>query len=238
MNRVSVTAVLPVFNDVEALKTAIPKSIEALEAYGKSFELIIAEDGSTDGSRECVEEWEKKDPRVRLLHSDERQGRGRALNRALAESKGEIFCYYDVDLATDISHLTELLDHIEDGADVATGSRLMKDSNIVRSGDREIASRGYNFLVRVFLGSKLNDHQCGFKAYRSVVLRELVPKIQAPHWFWDTESLVLAQKEGLRVDEFPVVWTQGPGTTVRFKDVSNMGKDILKMWWRLHVEKS
>ena len=199
MNRVSVTAVLPVFNDVEALKTAIPKSIETLEAYGKSFELIIAEDGSTDGSRECVEEWEKKDPRVRLLHSDERQGRGRALNRALAESRGEIFCYYDVDLATDISHLAELLDHIEDGADVATGSRLMKDSSIVRSGDREIASRGYNFLVRLFLGSKLNDHQCGFKAYRSAVLLELVQKIQAPHWFWDTESLVLAQKAGLRV---------------------------------------
>ncbi len=238
MTDVFVTAVLPVFNDVEALKTAIPTSIEALEAYGKSFELIIAEDGSTDGSREYVEEWKRKDPRVRLLHSDERQGRGRALNRALAESKGEIFCYYDVDLATDIRHLAELLGHIEEGADVATGSRLMKDSNIIRSGDREIASRGYNFLVRLFLGSKLNDHQCGFKAYKSAVLREIVPKIQAPHWFWDTESLVLAQKEGLRVDEFPVVWTQGPGTTVRFKDVSNMGKDILKMWWRLHVEKS
>ncbi|WP_319379320.1 glycosyltransferase [uncultured Methanocorpusculum sp.] len=238
MTTLFVTALLPVFNDVEALKTAIPKSIDVLEAYGKSFELIIAEDGSTDGSRECVEEWEKKDPRVRLLHSDERQGRGRALNRALAESRGEVFCYYDVDLATDISHLKELLGHIEDGADVATGSRLMKDSNIVRSGDREVASRGYNFLVRLFLGSKLNDHQCGFKAYKSSVLRELVPKIQAPHWFWDTESLVLAQKEGLRVDEFPVVWRQGPGTTVRFKDVSNMGKDILNMWWRLHVEKS
>ena len=238
MTRVTVTAVIPVFNDVEALKTAIAKSIEALEAYGKSFELIIAEDGSTDGSREYVEEWEKKDARVRLLHSDERQGRGRALNRALAESRGEIFCYYDVDLATDIKHLPELLGRIEDGADVSTGSRLMKDSTIVRSGDREIASRGYNFLVRLFLGSKLRDHQCGFKAYKSAVLRELIPKIQAPHWFWDTESLVLAQKAGLKVDEFPVVWTQGPGTTVRFKDVSNMGKDILKMWWRLHVEKS
>jgi len=238
LNRVSVTAVLPVFNDVEALKTAIPASLKALEAYGKSFELIIAEDGSTDGSRECVEEWERKDPRIRLLHSDERQGRGRALNRALAESHGEIFCYYDVDLATDISHLAELLDHIEDGADVATGSRLMKDSSMVRRADREIASRGYNFLVRLFLGSKLNDHQCGFKAYKSAVLSELVQKIRAPHWFWDTESLVLAQKAGLRVDEFPVIWRQGPGTTVRFKDVSNMGKDILKMWWRLHVEKS
>ena len=238
MTNVTVTVVIPVFNDVEALKTAIPKSIEVLEAYGQRFELIIAEDGSNDGSREYIEQWEEKDTRVRLLHSDERQGRGRALNRALAESNGKIFCYYDVDLATDIKHLPELLGRIERGADVSTGSRLMKDSNIIRSGDREIASRGYNFLVRLFLGSKLNDHQCGFKAYKSAVLKELAPQIRATHWFWDTESLVLAQKAGLRVEEFPVVWTQGPGTTVRFKDVTGMGKDILKMWWRLHVEKS
>ena len=78
-----------------------------------------------------------KDSRVILLHSDERQGRGRALNRALTASNGSIFCYYDVDLATDLKHLPELLTRIERGAAVATGSRLMKDSNIRRSGDRD-----------------------------------------------------------------------------------------------------
>lgn len=233
-----VSAVIPVFNDVEALRTAIPVSLEALESYGRAFELIIAEDGSTDGSRELVEEWEKKDERVRLLHSDERQGRGRALTRALFEAKGDIFCYYDVDLATDIKHLPQLLGAIESGAAVSTGSRLMRDSNIKRSGDREIASRGFNFLVRLFLRSKLFDHQCGFKAYNVEALKHLSTKIQAPHWFWDTESLVLAQREGMKVVEFPVHWTEGPGTTVRFKDVSNMGRDILKLWWRLHVEKN
>lgn len=228
-----ITAVIPVYNDVEALKTAIPKSLEVLEAFGREFEIIVAEDGSTDGSRELVEDWEKKDGRVRLLHSDARQGRGRALNRALSEARGDIFCYYDVDLATDMKHLPELLTHIEGGADVATGSRLMKDSNIKRSGDREIASRGYNFLVRSLLKSKLCDHQCGFKAYKVPVLKELVKQIQAPHWFWDTESLILAQRAGYRVDEFPVVWTQGPGTTVRFKDIKEMGSDILKLRKRL-----
>lgn len=238
MNNVIISAVIPVFNDVNALKKAIPISLQSLESYGRPFELIIAEDGSTDGSRELVEEWEKKDSRVRLLHSDERQGRGRALNRALSEAEGDIFCYYDVDLATDISYLSKLLGAIENGADVATGSRLMKNSNIKRSGDREIASRGYNFLVRLFLKSTLCDHQCGFKAYRADALRSLVPKIQAPHWFWDTESLILAQNAGMQIVEFPVRWTQGPGTTVRFKDVSSMGMDILKLWRRLHVEKN
>lgn len=232
-----ITTVIPVFNDAESLKTAIPKSIEILEKFGRDFEIIIAEDESTDGSREVVEEWEKKDPRVHLLHSDKRQGRGIALNRALSIAKGDIFCYYDVDLATDINHLPELLSRIENGADVATGSRLMKDSNIKRSGDREIASRGYNFLVRRLLKSKLCDHQCGFKAYKTSVLKELVKEIQAPHWFWDTESLVLAESKGLRVEEFPVHWTQGEGTTVRFKDIKDMGTDILKMRRRLKCGK-
>lgn len=232
-----ITVVIPVYNDAKSLDIAIPKSVEILEKFGRGFEIIIAEDESTDGSADVAKKWEEKDQRVRHLHSDKRQGRGRALNRALELAKGDIFCYYDVDLATDINHLPELLSRIEDGADVATGSRLMKSSNTKRSGDREIASRGYNFLVRLLLKSKLNDHQCGFKAYKTEVLKELVKEISAPHWFWDTESLVLAQAKGLRVDEFPVRWTQGEGTTVRFKDIKEMGTDILKMRRRMRCGK-
>lgn len=228
-----ITAVIPVYNDAEALKTAIPKSLETLEAIGRPFGLIIAEDESTDGTREIAAEWEKRDSRVRHLHSDKREGRGKALNRALAIANGDIFCYYDVDLATSMTHLAELISHIEDGAAVATGSRLMNDSSITRSADREFASRNYNRLVRTLLKSKLADHQCGFKAYRTDVLKELVKEIEAPHWFWDTESLILAQRKGLRVDEFPVHWTQGPGTTVRLKDVKAMGMDILHLRKRL-----
>ena len=229
----SVTAVIPVYNDVNALRRAIPESVEALAAFGRPFELIIAEDESTDGTRAVAEEWEKKDPRVRLLHSDKRQGRGTALNRALAIAKGDIFCYYDVDLATSLTHLAELLTRIENGADVVTGSRLLKDSSITRSAKRECTSRGFNFLVRTLLKSDLSDHQCGFKAYKTEVLRELVKEIQAPHWFWDTESLVLAERKGLRVEEFPVQWTEGVGTTVKVKDVFSMGNDIMRLRKRL-----
>lgn len=229
----SVTAVIPVYNDVNALKRAIPESVEALAAFGRPFELIIAEDESTDGTRAVAEEWEKKDPRVRLLHSDKRQGHGTALNRALAIAKGDIFCYYDVDLATSLTHLPELLSRIENGADVVTGSRLLKDSSITRNAKRECTSRGFNFLVRTLLKSDLLDHQCGFKAYKTKVLRELVKEIQATHWFRDTESLVLAERKGLRVEEFPVQWTEGVGTTVKVKDVFSMGNDILRLRKRL-----
>ncbi len=232
-----VTAVIPVYNDRESLTTAIPESIRRLEEITGSFELLVAEDGSDDGSAELVAEWEVRDPRVRLLHSDERLGRGRALTRAFHASKGQIFCYYDVDLATDMSHLKELIGAIRSGCAVATGSRLMPESRIDRDSKREIASRGYNALVRLILGSRLYDHQCGFKAFSRDSLEALLPSVQAPHWFWDTELLVLAQRRGFRVCEFPVRWQQGEGTTVKLSDVTGMGSEILRLRWRLHAEK-
>jgi len=239
MREVEVSAVLPAYNDCAALKTAIPQSIETLEAIAPGrFELIVAEDGSSDGSTEFVRGCEAKDSRIRLLHSDERLGRGRALNRAFDGAAGSIVCYYDVDLATDMQHLVELIGAIRDGYDVATGSRLLPESDIVRSGGREIASRGYNTLVRTILGSSLHDHQCGFKAFRRDRLLSLLPSVTADHWFWDTEVLVRAQKNGYRIREFPVQWRQGEGTTVRRNDVVDMGSAILRLWWRLHVEES
>ena len=238
MSEDGVSVILPVFNDRPALERAIPESIAALSEITDAFEMIVAEDGSTDGSAEFVQAWHEKDPRVRLLHADERLGRGKALNRAIEAVSYGIVCYYDVDLATDLNHLPELVGAIRDGADIATGSRLMADSRIIRSGGREIASRGYNLLVRVFLGSRLHDHQCGFKAFRKERILNLIPEIQATHWFWDTEALVRGQRKGYHVAEFPVVWRQGPGTTVRFKDVFSMGSQIFGLWWQLHVAKS
>lgn len=239
MREIEVTAVLPVYNDLAALKRAIPESLEAPETIAPGrFELIVAEDGSTDGSTEFVREYEAKDSRVRLLHSDERLGRGRALNRAFAEASGSIVCYYDVDLATDMHHLAELIGAIRDGYDIATGSRLLPESDITRSGGREIASRGYNLLVRTILGSSLHDHQCGFKAFRRERLLALLPSVTADHWFWDTEVLVRGQRSGYRICEFPIQWRQGEGTTVRRKDVIEMGTAIVRLWWRLHVEKN
>jgi glycosyltransferase involved in cell wall biosynthesis len=232
-----VTVIIPVFNDHHSLEIAIPRSVELLSHITNGFELVIAEDGSTDGSAELVRSCEQLDPRIHLLHSDERLGRGKALTRAIYQSKGKIVCYYDVDLATDMQHLPELIGAIREGADIATGSRLMPGSDIVRTGSREIASRSYNFLVRLFLGSRCYDHQCGFKAFNKKSLLSVLPAIRSNHWFWDTELLVRSQLNGCRLVEFPVRWRAGKGTTVKMKDVFEMGSSILILWWQIHVSK-
>jgi len=232
---IEVTAIIPVFNDRAALEIAIPKSLATLSAITDNFELIIAEDGSTDGSTEFVRSCEQRDRRIHLLHSDERLGRGRALNRAITAAKGSIICYYDVDLATDMQHLITLIGAIREGCEVATGSRIFPGSDIKRTGGREIASRTYNFLVRIILGSVVYDHQCGFKSFKKEKILPVIPSIRSGHWFWDTELLVRGQRKGFRVREFPVRWRAGKGTTVKVKDVFEMGSSILRLWWQVHV---
>jgi glycosyltransferase AglD len=233
-----VTAIIPVFNDRAALEHAIPESLKVLSGITENFEVIVAEDGSTDGSSAFVRDYEMKSPKVRLLHSDTRLGRGTALNHAIREAQGSIICYYDVDLATDMQHLPELIGAIRSGDDIATGSRLLPESDIRRTEGREIASRSYNFLVRAILGSRLFDHQCGFKAFNKAKILPILSTIRSNHWFWDTELLVRAQRMGYTVTEFPVRWRAGKGTTVRVKDVFGMGSSILRLWWQIHVSKN
>ncbi len=208
------------------------KTASALAGITSSFEIIIAEDGSKDGTDRICEALARKYDFVVHLHSDERQGRGKALNRAFRASKGEILGYIDVDLATDMRHLRELIQSIRDGCDFATGSRMLPQSNVKRPFKRGFASRGFNFLTRTMLGSKLYDHQCGFKSFRREALFKLLDKVKDTHWFWDTELLVRAQRAGYKVREFPVEWKHGGATKVDLmKDIFGMGERIFSLWY-------
>jgi hypothetical protein len=228
MSKVSI--VLPAYNEAVKLR----KAIESVKKYigGYEYEIIIAEDGSTDGTDRIAAEIASSDSKIRHLHSDERLGKGKALVEAFRQSDGDILVYLDVDLSTDMQHLRQLIDSIAvEGYSVATGSRLMRESKTERPFKRAIASKVYNFLVRFLLGSKLHDHQCGFKAFKRDALMEMVKHVKDKHWFWDTEVLVLAQRMGYAVKEFPVRWKQSRDTKVRFgRDILYMFSQIIRMW--------
>jgi len=229
---VEVAVVLPAYNEAKRLKNAVSESIQYLSEITDSFEIIIAEDGSTDGTDKIAESLEKKYPFVKHLHSDERLGKGKALKRAFLSTDAEILVYYDVDLSTDLKHLKPLVDAIRNGFDISIGSRILKKSNVKRTFKREFASRGFNFLVRFLLKSKIHDHQCGFKAFKRRSILPLLGEVKDNHWFWDTEILVRAQKKGMKVNEFPVDWKHGGVSKVEFKrDVIAIGINILKLWF-------
>ena len=236
---VQVSVVLPAYNEVDYLQPAVEKTIQTLNEFTQSYEVIIAEDGSTDGTAERAEELMQKSPFVRHIHRDKRLGRGTALNNAFKQSNGEVLVYMDLDLATDLKYLKPLVEAITvEGYDFSTGSRMMSESRAERTFSRGFSSKTYNFLVRHILGSKLRDHQCGFKAFKREPLMQLLDKVEATHWFWDTELLVRAQRQGYKVKEIAVEWKSGKDTKVNlFKDSWNMFRQIISLWWKLKVKK-
>jgi glycosyltransferase involved in cell wall biosynthesis len=234
-----VSLVLPAYNEVNYLIPAVEKTIPFLEEFTASYEIIIAEDGSTDGTAECSEELSQKYPFVRHIHRDQRLGRGTALNNAFKQSKGEVLVYMDLDLATDLSYLKPLVEAISvSGYDFATGSRMLKESRAQRSFSRSLSSKSYNWLVRHMLGSKLYDHQCGFKAFKRQSLLGLLDEVEGTHWFWDTEVMVRGYNHGFRIKEIAVQWRSGKGTKVNVtKDSWNMFRQVLSLWWKLKVKR-
>jgi glycosyltransferase involved in cell wall biosynthesis len=234
--RVDVSLVFPACNESENLENAVRKTTQALGEITNSYEIIIAEDGSTDGTDRIAATLSIEYPSVRHIHRNKRLGRGLALKNAFAESNGNILVYMDVDLATDIGHLRALIEAVKGDCDFATGSRMLPESRVSRSVSRQVASKSYNFMVRSFLGSKISDHQCGFKAARREALLETLDEVNATHWFWDTELLVRASRKGYRVKEIPVEWTHRGQTKVRFiKDTIEMGSQVVTLWRKLRT---
>ena len=235
---VEVSVVFPAYNEADALEAAVEKVIQALNEFADSYEIIIAEDGSTDGTDKLAAAFAEKYAFVKHIHREKRLGRGAALKNAFKQSSGEVLVYMDLDLATDLKHLESLVDTVaSEGYDLATGSRMLPESNVRRSGTRHIASKTYNFMVRAVLGSKIKDNQCGFKAFRREPLIQLLCEVGANQWFWDTEIIVRAYRRGYKVKEIPVSWKGGRETKVRLlQDSLNMGWQVFSLWWHLKVQ--
>jgi uncharacterized protein (TIRG00374 family) len=236
---VEVSVVLPAYNEETTIRSTVEATVTALSEFlpDGAFEVIVAEDGCDDRTPEIADELAADDQRVRHFHSDERLGRGGALERAFEAAEGETLVYFDTDMATDMRHLEELVESVRsDGFDVVTGSRWIEGREADRPAKRGVPSKGFNFLVRRFLSSSLRDHQCGFKAFDREALFALIDDVEDDHWFWDTEVLVRAQRAGYRVKEFPVEWSPKGDTKVDLvRDVFGMGSQILRTWWQVAV---
>ena len=145
----------------------------------------------------------------------ERKGRGRALRAAWSASDARVVCYMDVDLSTDLRGLLPLVAPLLSGhSDLAIGTRLARGARVVRGPKRELISRAYNAILRTALRARFSDAQCGFKAVRRDALPALLAEVRDDGWFFDTELLVLAQRQGLRIHEVPVDWIDDPDSRV------------------------
>lgn len=207
--------VIPVYNEETDLEPCIRRLHAHLaEHVSYPYRITVADNASTDGTLRVAERLAREFPEVAVHHLDEK-GRGRALNAVWRASDAAVLAYMDVDLSTDLAALGPLVAPLLSGhSDLAIGSRLARGARVVRGPKREFISRAYNLILRSTLAAKFSDAQCGFKAIRADVARELLPHVEDTGWFFDTELLVLAQRAGLRIHEVPVDWVDDPNSSV------------------------
>jgi glycosyltransferase involved in cell wall biosynthesis len=216
---------IPVLNEEKTLRQNVLTLHHFLQQHfptNGQWQLVIAENGSTDRTLAITQELCAKYSNIIYIQLPER-GVGRALKTSWLQSKADFVGMMDLDLATDIQHFPEAYSAIaEKGFEFVYGSRLHKNSEIIgRKVIREITSRVFNMLLRIYFGNRFSDGQCGFKFVRTDAFKQLYAHGAVTNeWFFLSEILIVAEHIGLKVYELPVVWTDDPDSKVNIPSLT------------------
>ena len=205
--RLDVDIVIPVYNEEKDLEPSVRRLRKYLdESFPFAAQIVIADNGSTDRTPEIASTLSRTLEGVRLCALDQK-GKGLAVRTAWSQSSAEVVAYMDVDLSTGLEALLPLVAPLLSGhSDLSIGTRLAKGSEVIRGPKRELISRCYNLMIRTLVHNHFSDACCGFKAMRQETAQVLLPLVADNQLFFDTELLLLAERNGLRIHEVPVDW--------------------------------
>ncbi|HLW43340.1 MAG TPA: dolichyl-phosphate beta-glucosyltransferase [Candidatus Acidoferrales bacterium] len=231
--RPGLTIVIPAYNEERRL----PRTLECVRGYLRDeragTEVIVVDDGSSDGTAELVERMRAEMPELRLVSNGQNLGKGYSVRHGMLEARGRVALFTDADLSAPIEEAAKLLEALE-MADVAIGSRALDRSliEVHQSKGRELAGILFNWMVRLFTGVRFKDTQCGFKAFAMPEARIIFEQQRIEDFGFDPEILFLAQRHGLRAVEVPVRWSHDSATKVHVvRDSARMFADLLRIRW-------
>jgi glycosyltransferase AglD len=228
-----IVVTIPAYNESKNLRKCVESLLQESLTLNEDFCIVIAEDGSTDGTDIVAEGLEELHPQVIHFHSARKLGRGLALKQAWSKMEGDIYAFVDCDLATDMKYFPQLINAIREGNDLATGSRYIKGAKVNRPFLRDVTSRGYNTLIRMMYKDKVYDHQIGFKAFSKRLIKDELANCKSDNWFWDTEIIIRSIHDKYKYVEFPVEWEEKKGKRTSFKrllsDVMIHGLGIIRL---------
>lgn len=210
--------VVPAFNERARLAPTLELLAAHLARAGHhDAEVIVVDDGSTDGTADLVRERAKVWPALRLIQLAKNQGKGAAVRAGILASRGEVVAFADADLSAPIEQLELLLDDLKD-AEIAILSRALPGTRIERhqSRPRETMGKLYGLLAQILVIRGVPDAQCGLKAYRGSLARELFAQVRESGVLFDTEVLAMAAQRGARVSQRPALWRHDPNSRLRF----------------------
>jgi dolichyl-phosphate beta-glucosyltransferase len=234
LENIAYSIVIPAYNEAARLGATLEKVLAYVRQKGWDAEVIVVNDGSCDETAEIVRWFREKNPAVRLLENPGNRGKGYSVRSAMLKARGDVVVFSDADLSSPVEEMPTLLQAVTAGADIAIGSRWLRSELQTQrqSLHRQLFGRVFNLLLRVILGARFKDTQCGFKAFTSRAAQTIFPLQRIERWGFDPEILFLARKFGFRVEEVPVLWGHRGGTRIHpLVDGARMFQEMLRIRW-------
>ncbi len=212
---VSLSVVIPAFNEERRLPGTLSAILPYLRARGETFEVVVVDDGSTDRTADVAEQ---AGPEVRVLKNPGNRGKGYSVRNGMLNARGEWRLMSDADLSTPVEELKRLEAAIRDGAEIAIASRAVSGANLEKRQSilRESSGRFFNLLVRWLHLPGIMDTQCGFKLFSAAAAEAAFRDSKLDGFAFDVEALVLAKKAGFKIVEVPVTWRNDEQSRVSF----------------------
>ncbi len=224
--------VVPAYNEETRLKNTLQALADYYNSQKYSWQVTVVSDGSSDGTAALVEQVATTDPRFHLDHYFPNRGKGYAVRRGILGAKAKYILFCDADLATPQEETAKLLEKMEAGADIAIGSRPLKESNLVvrQPWHREMLGRAFNMAVRSLAVPGIHDTQCGFKMFTLEAADEVFCRCSLDGFSFDLEALMIARDLGLKIEEVPIRWSHQDGSKVSLmRDGPKMLLDLVKI---------
>lgn len=235
------SVIIPAYNEEERL----PKTLAEIDEYlsGRSFdyEILVVDNGSTDGTAKAVKGLEAEIKGLRLIAGSSGNGKGYAVKLGMLEAKGDYRIFTDADNSTPINQVEKMWPVFQSGYDIVIGSRDIKGAVLdppqpfLRNA---ILGKGFKLFRKIMIGLwGIEDTQCGFKGFTGSAAENIFPKSIISHFAFDPEILVIGEKLGYKIKETPVYWKNDLDSKVKLKSIIKMAFDILKIKWNLFTKK-
>ncbi len=236
MTEPHLSIVIPAYNESRRMGRTLEKIREYVRSKPFAIEVLAVDDGSTDRTREVLQEAAAQFPAMRVLANNGNRGKGFTVRRGILEARGKLVLFTDADLSAPIEETDKLLAAIESqGADAAVGSRALQREliGVHQPWFREFGGRCFNLIVRLFTGLKIHDTQCGLKLFRRATTRRAFELQRVERFGFDPEVLFLIERLGGKIVEVPVRWNNDPATKVHLlRDATRMFLDLVALRWR------
>lgn len=237
-SRTSISIIIPVHNEEYRIQSCIQRLLSYCKEMEWDFELLIVQDNGTDNTSSIVNRFSLSESRIKMMNLPTRLGKGGSIiSAALSCDKKEYLTYMDVDLSADPSELERLLPYMHNH-DVVIGSRILRGNlrAIERPFYRSLLSNSYSMLFRILFRIPVHDPQCGLKVFRKEIISKLFGEVTVTGFAFDTDLIVKAFAQGLRIKEVPINWTHGPASKIRvLTEIRSMGLDLFSIWYHYHL---